>query len=317
MKKLLLISGNLSLRMAVGKDFEIVEERPSRNWQFNPASVDSVDAVLLDLHDEETTVRVLGEVFDTGYAGSVLVCAVSGEDWSHVAERSPKQIGVVELPVNGAALSAALNDLMPGELSGRTGSRRREDPPQPPSQREPSPSVQQAEASSVHVRQLTEALPRLRTVGSVCESLITDVVAATSSEACAVLVPDGEYWRVAAGLGVRHVEWRLAVQSDAWLLEEAVGQRHGIVVEDTDIARQRLSGTPLASWEQLMVVPVRETDVVVLVARHEQPYVDADIRRLAEAADEYRVGLADALALRDLARSLQEFADADLQDIAP
>lgn len=343
MKRLLLVSGNLSLRMAVGHDYEIVEQRPSRNWRFDTSSLQSVDAVLLDLHNEEATSEVLERIFADGYTGVVLVCAVADEDWSHIADRAPDRIAVVELPVNGAALSAALNRIVPSRPTGHAGGGHhrttRQDavltepvkpagkpappptasPASSPARQQPAVSLPSQRAGTIHdhVRELADALPQLRAVGSVAEELVEAAVAATSSEAGAALVPDGAYWRVAAGVGVRHVEWRLAVAADTWLIDEVVAQRHGIVVEDTDIARQRLSGLPLASWEQLTVVPVRDTDVVVMVARHEGAYTEDDVRVLSDLAEGFRASLAEAMALRDLARSLQDFADADLQDEKP
>lgn len=358
MRKLLLISGNLSLRMAVSGDYEIVEERPSRGWRFDPASIQSVDAVLLDLHNEETTSQVLDEILATAFTGPVLVCAVAGEDWSHVAEGAPDRIAVVELPVSGAALSAALDRLMPSGRAARFGSRRTDErhtdsvpaaaepldepvpapkveaatprPAKPPAASAPRPTPAAAAVAPRpavplpaqrgdlydHVRGLAANISGLRGLEAVAEELVDAAVDATSSEAGAVLVPDSSYWRVAAGVGVRHVEWRLAVASDAWLIEETIAQRHGIVVEGTDIARQRLSGVPLASWEHLMVAPISDVDVVVLVAREAGAYSDDDIRDLTKVGEGFTSKLDDAIALRELARSLQQFADADLQDEA-
>jgi hypothetical protein len=344
MKKLLLVSGNLSLRMAVGGDYEIVEQRPSRSWSFDPASVTGVDVVLLDLHDPPTTSRVLDQIAAAGFDGPVLVCAVAGEDWTAVSDRSANRIGLVNLPVNGHDLTAALAELVGSQRSGLFGHRRADPPPSAPAQTRrpeapgdnavaPAPGADVTAAAAppppvtlpaqrngnvyAVVRELTDALPRLRGLSSVSEDFLTAAVDATSSEAGVVLVPDGDYWRVSAGVGARHVEWRLAVPADAWLVDETINERHGVVVEGTDIARQRLSGVPLASWEHLMFAAAPDTDVVVLVARRDGAFSDDDIRELNRVGAGFSRDLTDALALRELSRALQQFADTDLQDETP
>jgi hypothetical protein len=339
MKRLLLVSGNLGLRMAVGNDFEIVEERPSRNWRFNPMSVEGVDAVLLDLHNPETACEVLDQIAATGYSGAILVCAVSGDDWSAVDDRTSKRIGLVELPVSGHDLAAALSALLPSDRSIFGGRRAERSEAASAAQAKPHRDGQPSPAATVpevpaapspvalpsqrstdvydHVRQLAAAAPQLRGLQDVAEDLLQAAIDAVSSQAGAVLVPDGEYWRVAAGLEVRHVEWRLALPADSWVIDETVGQRHGVIVEGTDIARQRLSGVPLASWDHLIVAAAPNSDVVLLLAREEPAYTDDDMRGLQATGEKFTKSLRDSIELRELSRSLQRFTDADLRDDNP
>jgi hypothetical protein len=353
MRRLLLVSGNLGLRMAVSGDYEIAEERPRAGWRLRAESLGGVEAVLLDLRSREVTSRVMAEAVALGYAGAFLIFSVAGEDWSEISETGTGPVRVLELPVSGSVLSQALADLFPEGKSSRFGHRGPEvrlaappaqDPPPMPaepaaagaqprttkaaapaaSRREPRGNVvsppplppipgQPRVGTDDLVRRLRDALPSLEGLAAVADELVEKVVASTTSEAGAVLVPDGSYWRLVAGSGIRHVEWRLAVGSDSWLVEEVIDQRHGLIVEDTDIARQRLAGVPLASWENLMAGPVLGTAAIVLLARHEPPYGDEDIRTLTADGGAFRERLLDAIALRELARSLQPFADAELQ----
>lgn len=352
MRRLLLVSGNLGLRMAVTGDYEITEERPRAGWQLRAESLSGVDALLLDLRSREVTSRVIAEAAALGFTGGFLVFSVAGEDWSEIGQAGTGTVRTLELPVSGPILSQALADLLPEGKGGIFGHRRPEvrlgapgaDPASPPSaapneptlplpalMREPTAAAPREPRGNASppplppipaqpspkptdlVRGLRDALPSLEGVASVADDLLRSQLASTASEAGALLVPDGSRWRLVAGQGIRHVEWRLAVSSDSWLIEEVIEQRHGLIVEDTDIARQRLAGVPLASWENLMVGPVLGTAAIVLLARHEPPYCDDDLQTLTTGGERFRDRLLDALALRELARSLQPFADAELQ----
>jgi hypothetical protein len=107
----------------------------------------------------------------------------------------------------------------------------------------------------------------------------------------------------------------LALAGDCWLIDETATQRHGIVVEGTDIARQRLSGVPLASWDNVIAAPLTDNDVVVIVARQAgRPFGAEDLKALVTAADRHAAALSSALELRMLARALQRFADLEMLD---
>jgi hypothetical protein len=292
----------------------------------------------------------MAEAAALGYTGGFLVFSVAGEDWSDIGEGAAGNVSVLELPVSGPMLSQALAELLP-EGKGSLFGHRRPDvrltaptsapettpaptaspppstvrvtsatavPAEPGAGRSGAPSLppiptQPAVESGDLVRRLRDTLPSLEGLAAVADDLLEKVLGTTASEAGAVLVPDGSYWRLAAGRGIRHVEWRLAVGADSWLIDVVIDQRHGLIVEDTDIARQRLAGVPLASWENLMAGPVLGTAAIVLLARHEPPYGDDHIRTLTTDGEAFRDRLLDAIALRELARSLQPFADAELQ----
>jgi hypothetical protein len=81
----------------------------------------------------------------------------------------------------------------------------------------------------------------------------------------------------------------------------------GIIIEDTDIARQRLGGAPLSHLQQLMAVPIPAAEGLVLIARETEPFTVEQLGAVADIAVGAAVILADALLVRDLARALSDF----------
>jgi len=159
------------------------------------------------------------------------------------------------------------------------------------------------------VRQLRPLVGRLSRVPEVAELVRQRCASAVPCEASAVLVPDGEIWRVAAGANLRPLEHRVQIDSVHWLVTEVVGQGHGVTIRDTDIARTRLSGAPLAAWPNLLAIPVAEVNVVVLLARQVREFSRSDLTKAKQAIGPASTQLSEALDVRDLARALSGFAN--------
>ena len=159
------------------------------------------------------------------------------------------------------------------------------------------------------VRLLRPLVGRLSRVPEVAELLRQRCASAVPCEASAVLVPDGEIWRVAAGHQLRPLEERLQVDAAHWLVTEVVAQGHGVLIRDTDIARTRLSGAPLAAWPNLMALPVSEVNAVVLLARQVKPFSRSDLTKGKQAIGPAALQLGEAVDVRDLARALSQFAN--------
>ena len=98
-------------------------------------------------------------------------------------------------------------------------------------------------------------LPRVADTAGVVLSRATEAAAA---DAAAVLVPDDGVWRVEAGSGLRPLEERLQIDATHWLVTEIAIGRRGLLIKNTDVARNQLAGAPLASWANLLAVPVAE-----------------------------------------------------------
>jgi hypothetical protein len=149
-------------------------------------------------------------------------------------------------------------------------------------------------------------LPRLARTAEVVRK---DATAAVPAEASVVLVPDGEVWRVEAGHNLRPLEERLQIDPTHWLVAEVAMQRRGLMIRNTDIARNRLAGAPLASWANWLAMPVGDTDVIVVLAREDRPFAKADMARATKAIAHLTADVRHAVAVRALARALADFRD--------
>ena len=58
------------------------------------------------------------------------------------------------------------------------------------------------------------------------------------AEAGALLLPDGDSWRVAAGEGLRRLEHRYVLAADSWLVHHRQAHK-GAIIDRTDVARER------------------------------------------------------------------------------
>ena len=89
----------------------------------------------------------------------------------------------------------------------------------------------------------------------------------------------------------------------------------GVIVEDSDAARDRLQGAPLAELRRhLIVAPVPQVGAALLLARKSDPPFDEDdLTLLAGLGEEAGPLLAAAVDTRALARELADLGDdADL-----
>jgi hypothetical protein len=175
----------------------------------------------------------------------------------------------------------------------------------------PAPSVAlRPEGAAELVRQLLGIADTLFGVPETAQVVISDAVERTKADAGALLVPDGDQWRVAAGVGLRPLEHRYQLDEDSWLVEQ-VGRAHkGVIIEESDVAREQLHGAPLASWRHLLAAPVPDIHAVLLLARHEDPPFDeSDLAGLAALGIEAQPLLSAAVETRALARALWEFRD--------
>ncbi len=159
------------------------------------------------------------------------------------------------------------------------------------------------------VRSLQRDISRLGRVHEAARLLRDRCTSAVPCDAAAVLVPDEDVWRVAAGARLRPLEQRLQVRADHWLVAEVVTASHGLLVRDTDVVRARLSGSPLASWPHLLALPVIEARSLVLLARESGGFSEDDLTRAHAALDDAGRLLRDALEVRDLARAMSDYTD--------
>jgi hypothetical protein len=155
------------------------------------------------------------------------------------------------------------------------------------------------------VRQLLLAVDGVANLSEVATLVVSEAVGRTGASAGALLLPDDSVWRVAGGTSLRSLELRCQQAAESWLVETVAHGDRGVIVEDTDIARQRLHGAPLANRHQLLAAPVPDVDGVLLVARDDAPFTEAELAALASVGREAAQPLVEALEARQLARSLE------------
>ncbi|GAB3263055.1 hypothetical protein [Kineosporia babensis] len=169
------------------------------------------------------------------------------------------------------------------------------------------------------IRQLHERSGELYGVSDTSQVLADDVLERASADAAAVLVPDGEIWRVSGGVGLRPMERRLELTAAHWLITEVGGAGRAILVDDTDIVRQQLAGAPLAAWRHLMAVPVPDVRVIVVLARKEegQAFTGSDLIAVHPPVRDSAVLLAQAIETRRLARALSSLREPESETGRP
>jgi hypothetical protein len=144
------------------------------------------------------------------------------------------------------------------------------------------------------------------------ELVVTDALTRTGATSAALLLPDGDTWRVAAGEGLRRLEHRFVLTADSWLVTTIASRHKGVIIDRTDVARRPLAGAPLAAHKHLVAAPVRSVAGILLIARDEDPgFGENDLLSLAQLAEASSTVLASALDARQLARLLGDIRDQD------
>jgi hypothetical protein len=165
--------------------------------------------------------------------------------------------------------------------------------------------------ADVLVDALTEHAGELLGVAECAEVVVAEFAERVGADAAVLLLPDGHEWRVAGGLNLRPLEHRARLDAEHWLVHSVALDGQGLVVDDTDGARDQLHGAPLASWPRLVAVPVPGVGGLFLAARHGAAFQESVLSAAVDVANEAAPLLRDALAVRTLARALAPLADLD------
>jgi hypothetical protein len=160
------------------------------------------------------------------------------------------------------------------------------------------------------IRVLRRSLPDLTPLREVCDVIAEDAVERVDADSSAVLVRDGDVWRVSGGYRLRPLEERLVLDDRHWLVTEILPKRRGVLVEESDVARTQLHGAPLAHRRHVLVVSLPAVETLVIVGREAGgPFDPADLVALKEVRDEGTSLLEQALDLRAVARELAHLRD--------
>jgi hypothetical protein len=132
----------------------------------------------------------------------------------------------------------------------------------------------------------------------------------TAADSAVLMLPDGERWRVAAGIGLGAIERRFELEHDSWVVTNVARASKGVIVAESDVARRPFARAPLASRKHLLAAPIRLVEGILLVARDDDPgFTEETLVELAVLADEAGLLVAAALDVRELARKLRAFTD--------
>lgn len=182
-------------------------------------------------------------------------------------------------------------------------------PPAPPAPAPVPPPSPRAAAGLIAA--LTAVARDLTGVSETAEVVVEELAERVAAEAAALLLPDGDEWRVVGGVGLRPLEHRARLAADHWLVQHVAIASRGVVVEDTDAARDQLMGAPLASWNEVLAVPVEGVRGVFVAARAEGAFGEDALRAACGVAEEAAPLLREALTVRVLARALAPYAELD------
>jgi hypothetical protein len=173
------------------------------------------------------------------------------------------------------------------------------------------------EDSPADVRDLIAALAarsgELFGVADTAQVLADDLVERAEADAAAVLVPDGNLWRVSGSVGLRPLERRAVLDAGHWVITQIALGGQVLLLQDTALARPKLAGAPLATWRHVLAVPVPQVQALVILARGPAapPFGEADLARVAGPVAEAAALLATAMQTRRMARLLAPLREDD------
>jgi hypothetical protein len=340
MKRLLVVSATPSLAMGLAAGgYETVVLRPSEVLH---EPLPKVDVLVLDQERAEDALTLLERVRSRGLTCPVLLLLPGGPELSLAADAELPALQVMAKPVARDAFLSAVGRT--AQLSrGRsrapraavpmaepvvvvpvfTPPKETSEPAAPAAQidlREPPPPpAPRVQTAAELVRALTPLAGELFGVPETAQVIVEDAVERVGASAGALLVPDGARWRVAAGVGLRPLEYRYELAESSWLVSTIALAHKGAIIEDSDVARRPLQGAPLAGARNLLAAPVRAARALVILARQADPgFTEDDLTVLAAMADEAAMLLSAAMEARALARSLEHLRDAETRaPIAP
>lgn len=262
--------------------------------------VPEADVVLLALDEVEATNEVIDCLRQSHDGIHVVVVA---NPTAGVDAKSVDADEILHPPVTATAIQTAVASGLkgpPAEPEISVGTALDEEPP-PPSQS----SVAALEAVAV-VTALAERSATLRQLGRALASAAAD---ALDAPAAAVLAPEGPDWSVCGGHGVRMHEERIVLPSNHWLVHDLVHRRRGAIIDRTDVARARLVNAPLAAHQHLVVVSEPVLPALLMVGRDTDPFTEDDLTTAQRLLGHASYAIKEGVALRDLARALEGFAD--------
>jgi chemotaxis protein histidine kinase CheA len=155
-----------------------------------------------------------------------------------------------------------------------------------------------------YLHQLMAMTDTLAAPAQVAEELAFVAMEHLECEAVAIMIPDGDAWATASGIGIGRQDVRYRLGEEHWFVREVLGREEVTILDDPKTLQNELSGVPLANWPYLVGLPMPRANSILVAARTENPFEGDVLEVFAEGIEDYVIELAETLETRDVAREI-------------
>lgn len=344
MARVALVTRNALLAMgltAAGHDVVEVRLSDADRWLAG-GGVDDVSAVVLDLGDPGLALRAVARLRADGHWLPVLLVASHDPGWDDPVLYDLAGVDVLVLPISGPKLADAAARLLARKVvrpvdrvpvpvpdqapadstdddpaSGPAVGAVDDGPPAAPESPAPehrSPTrltlADRDDSADDLVQSMLLGLGSLTGVPRTATVIAEEAVRRVPCDAAAVIVSDGDRWRVSGGVGLLPLDRRSDLPAESWLVRQLCLADRAPVVLDITVARDALMGLPMAEKEHLVAASVPGVRAVILLGRDGGAGFDElELTALERLVQEAAAALQAALATRQLARSMHALED--------
>jgi hypothetical protein len=155
-----------------------------------------------------------------------------------------------------------------------------------------------------YLHQLMAMTDTLAAPSQICEELAFVAMEHLECEAVAIMIPDGDAWATASGIGIGRQDVRYRLGEEHWFVREVLGREEVALLDDPKTMQNELSGVPLADWPYLVGLPMPRANSILVAARSGSPFEGDVMGVFAEGIEDYVIELAETLETRDVAREI-------------
>jgi chemotaxis protein histidine kinase CheA len=157
-----------------------------------------------------------------------------------------------------------------------------------------------------HLHHLMAMTDTLTAPAQIAEELAFLAMEHLGCEAVAMMIPDGDCWTTASGIGIGRNDLRYRLSEEHWFVRQVLGREALALIDDTAALRDELSGVPLAGWRYLLGIPLLDANSILVAANSAAPFDAEAVEAFTEGIEDYTAELAESLAVRDVARQIHD-----------
>lgn len=157
-----------------------------------------------------------------------------------------------------------------------------------------------------YLHQLMAMTDTLAAPSQVCEELAFVAMEHLECEAVAIMIPDGDAWATASGIGIGRQDVRFRLSEEHWFVREVLGREAVAILDETASLTDKLTGVPLANWKYLVGLPMPRANSILVAARSDLPFQGDVMEVFSEGIEDYVNELAETLETRDVAREIHD-----------